>query len=53
MVKAVEAYQRLGCWAGPLGISKAHYDQALTVFRAAGAVKGNYAFEKACIPPPA
>jgi len=52
MVKAVEAYQRLGCWAGPLGVSKAHYDQALTVFRAAGAVKGDYAFEKACIPPP-
>lgn len=52
MVKAVEAYQRLGCWAGPLGVSKAHYDQALTVFRAAGAVKGDYAFEQACIPPP-
>jgi NitT/TauT family transport system substrate-binding protein len=53
MVKAVEAYQRLGCWSGPLGISKAHYDQALAVFRSAGAVKGMYAFEQACIPPPA
>jgi NitT/TauT family transport system substrate-binding protein len=52
MVKAVQAYQRLGCWSGPLGISRAHYNQALTVFRAAGAVKGDYAFEKACIPPP-
>jgi hypothetical protein len=53
MIKAVEAYQRLGCWSGPLGISKAHYDQALTVFRAAGAVKGSYAFEQACVTPPA
>lgn len=52
MVKAVEAYQQLGCWSGPLGISKAHYDQALTVFRSAGAVKGTYTFEQACIPPP-
>ena len=52
MVMAVEAYQRLGCWSGPLGISRAHYDQALTVFRSAGAVKGAYAFEQACVPPP-
>jgi len=52
MVKAVAAYQQLGCWSGPLGVSKAHYDQALVVFRAAGAVKGNYAFERACIAPP-
>jgi NitT/TauT family transport system substrate-binding protein len=52
MVMAVEAYQRLGCWSGPLGISKAHYDQALTVFQSAGAVKGAYTFEQACIPPP-
>ena len=53
MVKAVQAYQRLGCWAGPLGVTRAHYDQALSVFRAAGAVKGDYAFDKVCIPPPA
>jgi len=52
MIKAIEAYQRLGCWSGPLGISKAHYDQAWKVFQAAGAVKGNYAFEKVCIAPP-
>jgi len=52
MVKAVAAYQQLGCWSGPLGVSKAHYDQALVVFRAADAVKGNYAFERACIAPP-
>ncbi|HET7086248.1 MAG TPA: ABC transporter substrate-binding protein [Rhizomicrobium sp.] len=52
MIKAVQAYQRLGCWAGPLGVSRAHYDQALAVFRAAGAVKGDYAFEQACISPP-
>jgi len=51
--EAVEAYQRLACWSGPLGTSKSHYDQALTVFRSAGAVKGVYAFEQACIPPPA
>jgi hypothetical protein len=35
MTKAIEAYQRLGCWSGPLGISKAHYDQAWKVFQAA------------------
>lgn len=52
MTKAIEAYQRLGCWSGALGISKAHYDQAWKVFQAAGAVKGNYAFEQVCIPPP-
>jgi len=53
MVEAVAAYQKLGCWSGPLGVSKAHYDQALAVFRAADAVKGNYAFEQACVTPPA
>ena len=52
MIKAVDAYQRLGCWSGALEISKAHYDQAWKVFQAAGAVKGNYAFEKVCIAPP-
>jgi len=52
MTKAIEAYQRLGCWSGALGISKAHYDQAWKVFQAAGAVKGNYAFEQICIAPP-
>lgn len=52
MTKAVEAYQRLGCWSGELGISKAHYDQAWKVFQKAGVVKGNYAFERVCIAPP-
>jgi len=52
MVKAVQAYQRLGCWSGPLGISKTHYDQAWSVFQAAGAVKGWYAFESVCVTPP-
>ena len=51
MTKAIETYQRLGCWSGPLGISKAHYDQAWKVFQEAGAVKGNYTFEKVCIAP--
>jgi hypothetical protein len=52
MIKAIEAYQRLGCWSGDLAISKDHYDQAWKVFQAAGAVKGNYSFEQVCIPPP-
>jgi NitT/TauT family transport system substrate-binding protein len=51
MTKAIQAYQRLGCWSGALGISKTHYDQAQKVFQAAGAVKGNYAFEQVCIAP--
>jgi len=33
-------------------ISKAHCDPARKVFQAAGAVKGNYAFDPACIAPP-
>ncbi|MEO8301614.1 MAG: hypothetical protein ABI608_07465 [Rhizomicrobium sp.] len=52
MTKAIEAYQRLGCWSGGLEISRAHYDQAWKVFQAAGAVKGNYAFEQVCVAPP-
>jgi NitT/TauT family transport system substrate-binding protein len=52
MTKAIQAYQRLGCWSGPLGISKAHYDQAWKVFQEAGAVKGNYTYEQACVAPP-
>ena len=52
MTKAIEAYQRLECWSGALEISRVHYDQAWKVFQAAGAVKGNYAFEQVCIAPP-
>jgi hypothetical protein len=52
MTKAIEAYQRLGCWSGALGISRVHYDQARKVFQAAGAVKGTYAFEQVCLAPP-
>jgi NitT/TauT family transport system substrate-binding protein len=52
MIKAIEAYQKLGCWSGALEISKAHYDQAWNVFQAAGAVKGNYSFERVCVPTP-
>ena len=52
MTKAIQAYQKLGCWSGPLGISKANYNQAWKVFQAAGAVKGTYTFEQACVAPP-
>jgi NitT/TauT family transport system substrate-binding protein len=52
LTDAVVAYQKLGCWSGPLGISRAHYDQTWNVFLAAGAVKRTYAFETFCIPPP-
>jgi NitT/TauT family transport system substrate-binding protein len=53
MIKAVQAYQQLGCWAGPLGISRAHYDQAYAVFRASAIVRNYYPFAQVCIPPPA
>ena len=52
MAKAIETYQRLGCWSGPLAISRDRYDQAWAVFQAAGAVKGRYTFETVCITPP-
>ena len=32
LARSIEAYQRLGCWAGDLGIEPAHYEAALDVF---------------------
>jgi NitT/TauT family transport system substrate-binding protein len=32
LARSIEAYQRLGCWAGGLGIEPAHYEAALDVF---------------------
>lgn len=32
LARSIEAYQRLGCWTGDLGIEPAHYEAALDVF---------------------
>jgi hypothetical protein len=32
LTRSIEAYQRLGCWGGGIGIEPAHYEAALDVF---------------------
>ena len=44
LAAAVEAYQRLGCWAGELAIPEDLYEQAVTVFEHAGQIRARHPY---------
>ncbi len=44
LARSIEAYQRLGCWAGELGIEPAHYEAALDVFLHSSLITRRHAY---------
>jgi NitT/TauT family transport system substrate-binding protein len=52
LVRAIEAYQRLGCWDGEPAIDPAHYEVALDVFEHAGAISRRHPYADMVVPPP-
>jgi NitT/TauT family transport system substrate-binding protein len=48
LAAAVAAYQKLGCWDGGIEIPKQHYEQALNVFEAAGAITRRHPYAEVC-----
>jgi len=45
LTAGIGLYQRLGCWEGGLEIPRELYEQALTVFQAAGAIAWRHRYE--------
>lgn len=45
---SVQRYQELGCWLGGVGITRDLYEQALTVFEAAGQISTRHPYEAIC-----
>jgi len=52
LIKGVDAYQRLGCWAGDEEISAPMYDVALDVFQYAGLIRWRWPMDQAVVKPP-
>ena len=46
LTEAVQRYQALGCWEGGIEIPRDLYEQALTVFQAAGAIAWRHKYEE-------
>ncbi len=53
LARAIEAYQRLGCWAGDLGIEPAHYEAALDVFLHSRLITRRHPYAAVVTPPDA
>jgi NitT/TauT family transport system substrate-binding protein len=53
LTRAVEYYQRLGCWEGGIEIDPAHYEQALEVFLHARAITRSYPYRDMVVQAPA
>jgi len=49
---AIERYQRFGCWAGGLEITRKLYEQALEVFLADGSITRRHRYEDVVAPAP-
>ena len=52
LARAVEAYQRLGCWDSGPEISHTAYERLLDVFQSGGLITRRHAYEAAVVPPP-
>jgi NitT/TauT family transport system substrate-binding protein len=53
LANSIARYQKLGCWAGDLPITREHYEQALTVFRHSAAVSPRHPYDEVVVSPPA
>jgi NitT/TauT family transport system substrate-binding protein len=53
LARTIAAYQRLGCWEGPLAIPRDAYEVALDVFQHSGLITRRHPYDAAVVPPPA
>ncbi|HVZ10019.1 ABC transporter substrate-binding protein [Rhodopila sp.] len=53
LAKCIASYQRLGCWAPHVEITRPAFEVALDVFEHFGSLKQRYAYEQVCASPPA
>jgi NitT/TauT family transport system substrate-binding protein len=52
LAKTIEYYQKLGCWAPSVTISRAAYDVALDVFLHSKLITKRHPYEQVVVPPP-
>jgi NitT/TauT family transport system substrate-binding protein len=53
LARTIAAYQRLGCWQGPIAIDRAAYEMALDVFLHSGLITRRHPYDAAIVAPPA
>jgi NitT/TauT family transport system substrate-binding protein len=53
LARTIAAYQRLGCWQGPLAIPRDAYEVALDVFEHSGLISRRHPYEAVVVAPPA
>jgi NitT/TauT family transport system substrate-binding protein len=53
LVSAIACYQRLGCWAGDVGIDRSHYETALDVFAHSRLISRRHPYDQVVVSPPA
>ncbi|HEX5795144.1 MAG TPA: ABC transporter substrate-binding protein [Geminicoccaceae bacterium] len=52
LARTIAAYQRLGCWQGPLEIPRDAYEVALDVFQHGGLITRRPPYDAVVVPPP-
>ena len=52
LARTIAAYQRLGCWQGPLEIPRDAYEVALDVFQHSGLITRRPPYDAVVVPPP-
>ena len=52
LIAAIACYQRLGCWAGDVGIDRSHYETALDVFAHSRLISRRHPYDQVVVPPP-
>lgn len=52
LARTIAAYQRLGCWQGPLEIPRDAYEVALDVFRHSGLISRRHPYHAVVVSPP-
>jgi NitT/TauT family transport system substrate-binding protein len=53
LARTIDAYQRLGCWDGPLEIPRDAYEVSLDVFQHSGLIAARHPYDAVVVPPPA
>ena len=53
LMAAIACYQRLGCWAGDIGIDRSHYETALDVFAHSRLISRRHPYDQVVVPLPA
>jgi NitT/TauT family transport system substrate-binding protein len=52
LIAAIACYQRIGCWAGDVGIVRSHYETALDVFAHSRLISRRHPYDQVVAPPP-